>query len=151
MATSGSIGTRRDLRVRVGDTLRPQLLALSLASGQVLDPDGADVVARIYRRETDLTPLVSPTFEIEPLSVIDGMARWLLKLSKQSVAALAALPATADTASAVPYLRPLSDPGQRVFYWACSFHDAGGQSFPLYYGRLTVYLGATPIGGQGGC
>lgn len=140
----GSIGTRRDLEVRVGDTLRPQLLVIQLESGQTLDPDGASVVARIFRRENDVTPLSSPVFTVQALPPLaTGEAQYLLRLEKEDVEALAAAPRDVGPAA---HLRT-SDAGRRMFFWSASFRDAGGTHFPLYYGRLTIYLGAAPAGG----
>jgi hypothetical protein len=147
VAKSGSIGTRRDLEVRLGDTLRPQLFVLSLASGDPLDPTGSQIYARIFRRENDLTPLVSPTFTVEVIPpLVTGEARFLLRLEKEKIDALAALPPLVG--GPTPQLRAI-DAGRRVLYWAVSFQDAEGTRFPLYYGKLTIYLGAAPAGAVG--
>ena len=137
--TSGSIGTRRDLKVRLGDTLRPQVLTLRIKAG-ILNPEGATVRADLYQSEADMKALSVPTWEVVALPPSTaGEPRYRLGLAKEKVAQLANLAKPRTTTSA-PAAR-----GQaiRTVYWTCSWEDANGIRIPLYYGQIVIYLGAT--------
>jgi hypothetical protein len=136
---SGTIGTKRDLRVRLGTTLRPQVLTLRLASGQVIDPADTELVASIFLREADTTPLSTPTFDVEELAPTEtGEPRYRITLSKEKISELVALPMPATPGGP----RATTSPGVRNFYWTCAFEDSGGARLSLYYGKLAIYLGA---------
>lgn len=133
--TSGSIGSRRDMKVRVGATLRPQVLTLRLASGQILNAQGGGLVASLYRRETDVEPITDVKFDIQRLSAgVNGEPRFLLSLSKEKVLQLASL------APASPSLRT---GGSRTVWWTCGFQDSTGAVTPIYYGQLLIFLGGS--------
>lgn len=136
--TSASIGIQRDLTVRLGNTLRPQVLALSLTTGTLA---GGRVRASIFRSQADMTPLAAPnpTFDVTQLEPLpNGGPRWRIELDKERVKALAQLaaPTTVQSGSA-------KKPGVRTLYWTCSYETDDGTSYPIYYGKLNIYLGAT--------
>jgi hypothetical protein len=134
---SGTIGTKRDLRVRLGATLTPLFVTLQLGSGEPIAPDGTSLVACLYAREADTTPLADPVFDVTPMPPSDeGAARYLIELSREKVAELVALPAPPAIGKST------ASTGARVFWWACFFEDSGGARVPVYYGKLTIMLGA---------
>lgn len=131
---SPSIGTQRDLTVRLGGTLRPQVLTLRLKSGQLVV--GGVVRASLFQAAHDINPIASPTFAITALSPSTaGEPRYRIGLSRASVAAL--VPLATDAAARGAKI------GMRTLYWSCAYEDAGGDVWPIYYGRLLIYLGAT--------
>lgn len=141
--TSGSIGTRRDLMVRLGDTLRPQVVTVRLKSG-VLAPGGR-LLASLYRQESDMSPLASPAFEVERLEspAADGAPRYRLSLSKEDVRLLATQAADAPTAPVTVTLPINRTRATRTVYWTCSYEDAALARYPIFFGRLVIYLGAS--------
>jgi hypothetical protein len=136
---NGSIGRRQPLEVRAGHTLTPQIAVLTLASGQTLDTDGASLVLRIFRGEADLAELSVPggAFDVpERLpDDVDGSPRFLITQTKERLAAVLEAAGPEPTSSGKPRTA-------RTLYWTCSYQDAGGALFPVYYGTFTVWLGA---------
>lgn len=133
---SGSIGIRQDLEVRAGHTLTPQVAPIPLESGQTLDTNGAQLICRIFANPDDSAPLLTPSFD--PPSVLppdaSGTARFLITQSRTLLDAVL----TAAGPEPVPAYRKR----MRRLWWTCSYQDALGQLFPLYYGRFDIYLGA---------
>lgn len=133
--SSSSIGVQRDLSVRLGNTLRPMMLTLRLKTGVLI---GGTVRAEVFLAEASTTPVSIPTFAITQMETLTtGEPRYRLSLDKDRVAQLAQLSVTsAGTASS-----RLST-GVRTLWWTCSYEDDAGNRYPLYYGRLLIYLGA---------
>lgn len=132
------IGTRRDLPVRLGMSLRPQILSVNLRSGSPIDSTGGKVVGAIYKSEADLLPIASPAAQFTATKLAN--AKWRIELTRDAVLALAAL----VPLIAVPMGGALrgSQFMRRAFYtWA--YEDAAGQRDPLYYGTLTILSGAS--------
>jgi hypothetical protein len=135
----GSIGRRQPLEVRAGHTLTPQIAVLTLASGQTLDAEGASLVLRIFQHESDLAELSVPggAFDVpERLAdTADGSPRFLITQSKERLAAVL------EAAGPEPLVssRPRTT---RNLYWTCSYQEAAGALFPMYFGAFTVWLGA---------
>lgn len=136
--THGSIGRRANLKVRSDHSLTPQTLVVKLSSGAILDPTGGEVVLKLYANEHDTTPLLDPAFDPPALLAPDalGRPRYLLTQSRALLAdVLAALPAPTPR-----------DRDVRVLWWTCSFLDAAGQKFPLYFGEFRIAMGAVDDG-----
>jgi hypothetical protein len=133
MAGSGAVGTQRDLQVRLGATLTPLVVTLQLGSGEPLDPAGTQLVAQLLAREADTVPLAAPAFTVTPLEPSAEGAVYLIELAKEQVAELVALPAVAAGGRG----------GSRVFWWVCMFEDATGARVPVFFGKLTILLGAS--------
>ncbi len=134
MAGSGAVGTQRDLQVRLGATLTPLVVTLQLGSGEPLDPAGSQLFAQLLAREADTEPLAAPAFTVTPLEPSADGAVYMIELPKEQVAELAALPAAAAGGRGG---------GSRVFWWVCMFEDASGARVPVFFGKLTILLGAT--------
>jgi hypothetical protein len=131
---SGTVGTRHDLQVRLGATLTPLVLELQLGSGEPVVSEGTALLAFLYAHEADLVPLAEPAFVVSALAPsATGAARYLLELSREAVAQLAALPL--EVVGGKP-------PRVRLFWWTLFFEDSAGARVPVFYGRLSVVLGA---------
>ncbi len=134
--SSASIGLPYDLPVRLGNTLRSRVLVLNPKSGAL---QGGTVVASLFKSIADKTPMSSPKLEVTALDPSpSGARRWLISLDKAKVKALADLPV--DMAAGASGRRQA---GIRTFYWTCSYETDDGASWPLYYGKLNIYLGAS--------
>ena len=140
MASTPLIGIRRDLPVRLGMSLRPQILTVNLRSGNPIDSTGGSVVGAIYKGEADLLPIANPSAQFTATKLAN--AKWRIELTRDAVLALAGL----VPLIAVPMGTPLrgSQFMRRAFYtWA--YQDALGQRDPLYYGALTILSGASGV------
>ncbi len=136
---SSSIGTRKDLPVRIGNSLVPQILKLGSMRGS-LDLDAGTLVTGLYVRETDETPISDLNFTVTRLQAPTSNERWWrLDLSTSAVRALAEkvkLRASGGSAA------DRSAAKTRVAYWTASFEAAAGARWSVAYGKLTITLGA---------
>lgn len=133
---SRNVGERRDLEVRAGNDLTPQMFFLKLSSGQTLNAANTELVCRIFAQESDTVPLVTPAFDVEELATsVGGDPRVLMTLPAAKVAELLALPLP-------PAQARLRAVGVRTFWWTCSFQDSAGALRSLFYGSLRILKGA---------
>lgn len=137
----GPIGIRRDLQARVGNTLRPQIVTLMLTDGTVLDDAGGKLVTAIYKRQIDSEPLLAPTFETRRL-VGAGPPRYRIDLSKDRVTLLATI-APLEGVMVPGALARRAQQFVRRAYYSWSFEDREGMRYALYYGSITIFLGAS--------
>ena len=133
---SKNIGQKRDLEVRAGNDLTPQILFLALSSGQTLNAAGTEVLCRLFHADA-ITPILSPTFDVAELSPsVNGHPRVMVTLPWVKIEELLAL--------AVPssVRLPRAVTGVRTFFWSATLEDSLGGRRPLFYGKLRIMKGA---------
>ncbi len=136
---SSSIGMRKDLPVRLGNSLVPQLVKLGSMRG-LLDLDAGELVTALYLRETDETPIPDLNFTITRLQAPTANERWWrLDLGTVAVRTLAekVKPRLSSTS-----IQDRNAPKTRTAYWTASFEDVAGGRWSVAYGKLTITLGA---------
>ncbi len=135
---SGSIGIRQDLEVRAGHTLTPQIAPIG-ASGTAFDPTGGQLVVRLLREELASEPLIADAFD-PPVRLADagGHVRFRITQSRARLAE-ALLEAGPEP---VRSLAEGYNKRRRRLWWTCSWQDAAGELYPLYFGHFDVWLGA---------
>ena len=139
--TSGRLGKRHDVPVRLGNSMPPQNVTLRLRAGQPLNTEGGRLRTAIFLRENDTTPLMLDPFEVVQLAPLPtGEPRFRLTLSREKLFDLVRVPE--PVAPPVSSAAALRNKSVRTFYWTSSWQDAEGVWLAVAYGRIPIVLGA---------